>query len=139
MVCAACVLQAMIMTDPADKLDPMSLLFYMSSFSVVLLLPTTLILEPGVFGEVSSLLLLAGRVMRGCYQHHLLPPPPTCSRYYSVFSGAAGAQCAYHSSDVQRGGRDCFADQYVWLCMPVSTACRCYKCCRPSLDSSGRC
>lgn len=60
-VAAACVvpclrawwLQAMIMTDPADKLDPMSLLFYMSSFSVLLLLPTTLILEPGVFGEVS--------------------------------------------------------------------------------------
>ena len=46
-------MQAMLMTDPADKLDPMSLLFYMSSFSVLLLLPTTLILEPGVFGEVS--------------------------------------------------------------------------------------
>lgn len=44
--------QSMIMTDPADKLDPMSLLFYMSSFSVMLLLPSTLILEPGVFGEV---------------------------------------------------------------------------------------
>lgn len=44
--------QAMIMTDPSDKLDPMSLLFYMSSFSVMLLLPSTLILEPGVFGEV---------------------------------------------------------------------------------------
>jgi len=40
------------MTDPSDKLDPMSLLFYMSSFSVMLLLPTTLVLEPGVFGEV---------------------------------------------------------------------------------------
>lgn len=49
-----CLLQAMIMTDPADKLDPMSLLFYMSSFSVLLLLPTALILEPGVFGEVSK-------------------------------------------------------------------------------------
>jgi hypothetical protein len=43
----------MIMTDPSEKLDPMSLLFYMSSFSVMLLLPATLILEPGVFGEVS--------------------------------------------------------------------------------------
>jgi hypothetical protein len=45
-------MQSMLMTDPADKLDPMSLLFYMSSFSVMLLLPSALILEPGVFGEV---------------------------------------------------------------------------------------
>jgi hypothetical protein len=52
-VCLVINTQSMIMTDPADKLDPMSLLFYMSSFSVVLLLPATLILEPGVFGEVS--------------------------------------------------------------------------------------
>lgn len=51
-VCVCVLLQAMLMTDPADKLDPMSLLFYMSSFSVMLLLPAALILEPGVFGEV---------------------------------------------------------------------------------------
>lgn len=34
--------------DPSEKLDPMSLLFYMSSFSVVLLVPSTTILEPQV-------------------------------------------------------------------------------------------
>lgn len=47
------MLQAMLMTDPMDKLDPMSLLLYMSTFSVILLLPTLIILDPGVFGEVT--------------------------------------------------------------------------------------
>jgi hypothetical protein len=57
----------MIMTDPSDKLDPMSLLFYMSSFSVMLLLPSTLILEPGVFGEVRRV----PPVSNGCLQPSL--------------------------------------------------------------------
>ncbi|KAF8071001.1 sugar phosphate/phosphate translocator [Scenedesmus sp. PABB004] len=50
------VVQAMLLTDATEKLDPMSLLFYMSSFSVLLLLPTTLLLEPGVFAQVHGLI-----------------------------------------------------------------------------------
>eukprot|EP00878_Enallax_costatus_P002997 GHUV01003194.1.p1 GENE.GHUV01003194.1~~GHUV01003194.1.p1 ORF type:complete len:364 (+),score=98.02 GHUV01003194.1:354-1445(+) len=49
------VVQAMLLADSSEKLDPMSLLFYMSSFSVLLLLPTTLLLEPGVFAQVHGL------------------------------------------------------------------------------------
>lgn len=44
--------QAMLMTDASEKLDPMSLLFYMSSFSVLLLVPMTVLLEPGSFAQV---------------------------------------------------------------------------------------
>lgn len=40
------VIQAMLMSDPADKLDPMSLLLYMSAFCVAMLIPLTLLLEP---------------------------------------------------------------------------------------------
>lgn len=47
-------LQAMLLTDASEKLDPMSLLFYMSSFSVLLLLPTTIALEPGAFAQVGG-------------------------------------------------------------------------------------
>lgn len=43
------VVQAILMTDPSEKLDPMSLLLYMSGFSIVLLLPTTAMLEPTAF------------------------------------------------------------------------------------------
>jgi drug/metabolite transporter (DMT)-like permease len=50
------VVQAMLLTDASEKLDPMSLLFYMSSFSVLLLLPTTLLLEPGSFAQVYGLI-----------------------------------------------------------------------------------
>jgi hypothetical protein len=51
--CLVCVcLQAMLLSDSSEKLDPMSLLFYMSSFSVLLLLPMTLLLEPGSFAQV---------------------------------------------------------------------------------------
>jgi hypothetical protein len=42
------VVQAMLMSDPAEKLDPMSLLLYMASISVVILVPTSLIWEPQV-------------------------------------------------------------------------------------------
>jgi hypothetical protein len=51
-----CVLcQAMLLTDASEKLDPMSLLFYMSSFSVLLLVPMTVLLEPGSFAQVRPL------------------------------------------------------------------------------------
>eukprot|EP00775_Hariotina_reticulata_P001274 gene1274-1614_t len=49
------VVQSMLLTDSTEKLDPMSLLFYMSSFSVLLLLPATVVLEPGAFAQVHSL------------------------------------------------------------------------------------
>jgi hypothetical protein len=44
--------QSMLMSDSSDKLDPMSLLLYMSLFSIVLLIPTTLVLEMDVSGHV---------------------------------------------------------------------------------------
>lgn len=44
------VVQAIIMSDPSDKVDPMSLLLYMSTVSTFLLMPTTLLLEPQAFG-----------------------------------------------------------------------------------------
>lgn len=40
------VVQAMIMSDPNEKLDAMSLLMYMSFFSIMMLIPTTWLLEP---------------------------------------------------------------------------------------------
>lgn len=42
------------MTDPSEKLDPMSLLTYMSGVSIALLLPMTWILEPGAFTLAAS-------------------------------------------------------------------------------------
>ncbi|EFJ50855.1 plastidic phosphate translocator [Volvox carteri f. nagariensis] len=39
------VLQSLLMTDPSEKLDPMSLLVYMSGVSVAILLPLTAVLE----------------------------------------------------------------------------------------------
>jgi hypothetical protein len=51
--------QAMLLSDSSEKLDPMSLLFYMSSFSVLLLLPMTVLLEPGSFAQVRYVQLLA--------------------------------------------------------------------------------
>jgi drug/metabolite transporter (DMT)-like permease len=49
------VVQSMLLTDAAEKLDPMSLLFYMSCFSVLLLLPATAILEPTAFATTRAL------------------------------------------------------------------------------------
>ncbi|GLI58814.1 hypothetical protein VaNZ11_000580 [Volvox africanus] len=40
------VLQSLLMTDPSEKLDPMSLLVYMSGVSVAILVPLTICLEP---------------------------------------------------------------------------------------------
>ncbi len=40
------VVQALIMSDPAEKMDPMSLLVYMSAVSVAILVPLTLVMEP---------------------------------------------------------------------------------------------
>lgn len=42
------VVQAILMTDPSEKLDPMSLLLYMSLMSLVMLLPATIVMEPQV-------------------------------------------------------------------------------------------
>lgn len=47
--------QAMLLSDPTEKLDPMSLLFYMSSISVGLLLPATAVLEPAAFRQTHAL------------------------------------------------------------------------------------
>jgi len=49
------VVQSMLLTDAAEKLDPMSLLFYMSCFSVLLLLPATALLEPTAFATTRAL------------------------------------------------------------------------------------
>uniref|UniRef100_A0A7S3QMB6 Sugar phosphate transporter domain-containing protein n=1 Tax=Dunaliella tertiolecta TaxID=3047 RepID=A0A7S3QMB6_DUNTE len=43
------VVQSILMSDPTEKLDPMSLLTYMSTVCVALLLPLTLLLEPTAF------------------------------------------------------------------------------------------
>ncbi|MEW5308111.1 MAG: hypothetical protein WDW38_000095 [Sanguina aurantia] len=43
---AKSVVQSIVMTDPSEKLDPLSLLLYMSSICVLLLIPATLLLEP---------------------------------------------------------------------------------------------
>ncbi|GLC44123.1 hypothetical protein PLESTB_000926600 [Pleodorina starrii] len=40
------VLQSLLMTDASEKLDPMSLLVYMSGVSVSILVPLTVVLEP---------------------------------------------------------------------------------------------
>jgi drug/metabolite transporter (DMT)-like permease len=50
------VVQSMLLTDVAEKLDPMSLLFYMSCFSVLLLLPATAVLEPTAFATTRALM-----------------------------------------------------------------------------------
>lgn len=42
------VVQSILLTDPADKMDPMSLLLYMSMISTAILLPGTKIMEPEV-------------------------------------------------------------------------------------------
>ncbi|KAG2445767.1 hypothetical protein HXX76_000371 [Chlamydomonas incerta] len=49
------VVQSMLMTDPAEKLDPMSLLLYMSGVSVAFLLPMAVMLEPTSFREAGAL------------------------------------------------------------------------------------
>ncbi|KAG2451423.1 hypothetical protein HYH02_004022 [Chlamydomonas schloesseri] len=49
------VVQSMLMTDPAEKLDPMSLLLYMSGVSVAFLLPMAVALEPASFREAGAL------------------------------------------------------------------------------------
>ncbi|GBF98555.1 sugar phosphate phosphate translocator-like [Raphidocelis subcapitata] len=50
------VVQAMLLADANERLDPMSLLFYMSSLSVLLLLPATALLEPSSFGAAQALM-----------------------------------------------------------------------------------
>ncbi|GAX74032.1 hypothetical protein CEUSTIGMA_g1482.t1 [Chlamydomonas eustigma] len=40
------VTQSLLMSDPAEKLDPMSLLLYMSAVCVVMLVPLTVCMEP---------------------------------------------------------------------------------------------
>lgn len=49
------VVQAILLTDPNEKLDPMSLVFYMASASTALLLPATLLLEPQALAQVHEL------------------------------------------------------------------------------------
>ncbi len=49
------VVQGILMTDPSEKLDAMSLLFYMSTFSVGFLLPVAGMLEPAAFGRCLQL------------------------------------------------------------------------------------
>ncbi|KAI8468716.1 MAG: triose-phosphate transporter family-domain-containing protein [Monoraphidium minutum] len=60
------VVQAMLMSDPSEKLDPMSLLFYMSGsparthFSIALLIPTTALLEPGSASQAAAMAAAGG-------------------------------------------------------------------------------
>ena len=42
----------MLLTNPAEQMDPVNLLRCMAPISAVVLLPATLILEPGVFMQV---------------------------------------------------------------------------------------
>ncbi len=49
------VLQSILMTDPAEKLDPMSLLVYMSGASICLLLPMAAVMEPAAFSRMHTL------------------------------------------------------------------------------------
>lgn len=49
------VVQSILMTDPADKMDPMSLLLYMSAASVAFLVPAALLLEPAAYGQAVRL------------------------------------------------------------------------------------
>jgi drug/metabolite transporter (DMT)-like permease len=50
------VIQSILMSDPSEKLDPMSLLLYMSMISIGLLVPATLLLEPQVRDVLHHLL-----------------------------------------------------------------------------------
>lgn len=50
------VAQSMILTDPAEKLDAMSLLMYMSAICVALLVPLTCMLEPTAITKASELM-----------------------------------------------------------------------------------
>mmetsp|Transcript_13757 Transcript_13757/g.29598 ORF Transcript_13757/g.29598 Transcript_13757/m.29598 type:complete len:373 (+) Transcript_13757:157-1275(+) len=52
------VVQSILMTDPSEKLDPMSLLLYMSAICVAILIPATVILEPNAY-EVAARLTAA--------------------------------------------------------------------------------
>ncbi|MEW5311484.1 MAG: hypothetical protein WDW38_003194 [Sanguina aurantia] len=54
---AKSVVQSILMTDPSEKLDPLSLLFYMSSICVMLLVPAAMVLEPGAHLKAQALLL----------------------------------------------------------------------------------
>lgn len=51
------VIQSITMTDPNEKLDPLSLLLYMSFICVVLLVPATLLLEPRAILHAHQLLM----------------------------------------------------------------------------------
>lgn len=50
------VLQAMILQGTCDKLDSMSLLFYMSGFAAILLLPATIVLEHGAIKRTIAMI-----------------------------------------------------------------------------------
>ncbi len=45
------VVQAILMSDPAEKLDPMSLLLYMSAVCCAMLIPLVALMEPQAWGE----------------------------------------------------------------------------------------
>ncbi len=49
------VVQSILMTDPTEKLDPMSLLFYMSAFCSAFLVPTVLVMEPTAWREAVAI------------------------------------------------------------------------------------
>ncbi len=49
--CAYLDSQSMLMTEPSEKLDPMSLLFYMCASCCVLLVPLVCHLEPTAWSE----------------------------------------------------------------------------------------
>lgn len=49
------VVQSMLMSDPVEKLDPMSLLLYMSCASIALLVPAAILLEPAAFVQARLL------------------------------------------------------------------------------------
>jgi hypothetical protein len=49
------VVQSMLMSDPTEKLDPMSLLLYMSGVCSVLLLPVVAIMEPRALWEAAAI------------------------------------------------------------------------------------
>lgn len=50
------VVQSIIMSDPAEKLDPMSLLLYMSAVSLLFLVPMAALLEPGCTQQALALI-----------------------------------------------------------------------------------
>lgn len=114
--CLLAALQAILLTDSAEKLDPMSLLFYMSSFSVMLLLPTTLALEPGSFAQVRG---------GGC--------GPVCT-FRSVATGMAEPQADWR---VDKPG-----PQHTAYLHCIGTSCRlcCFKACiRALVTAAGVC